>query len=294
MKILFALFLVLLPASAWAETTATAIANTSVYVTTTSASPIRVASAGTTFSVIEDQGEWVRVTFNDPQWGRRIGFVKRDSVKIADDALQPLDLSIAPATRHAEPQQQPVFTPRPSAPRPQFPSHIVPRSGVTFGTETAPLFGIEGSGDVLPMLQVYGSFDWHQNIAPKWFQEAIDLFNPSSIDIKSTVPSFVGMGGVKLMLPAAAVRPYALGGFGVAHGKAKVKVEGEDVTNELVLLGYLDEDDITWTKPIFEVGGGIAVPVGHLYIDVGYRFRKAIDAEDINMSGVYAGIGASF
>jgi uncharacterized protein YraI len=64
MKILFALFLVLLPASAWAETTATAIANTSVYVTTTSASPIRVASAGTTFSVIEDQGEWVRVTFN--------------------------------------------------------------------------------------------------------------------------------------------------------------------------------------------------------------------------------------
>ena len=36
------------------------------------------------------------------------------------------------------------------------------------------------------------------------------------------------------MFPPAPVRPYAVGGFGVGHGKAKVKVEDEDVTNELV------------------------------------------------------------
>ena len=170
----------------------------------------------------------------------------------------------------------------------------MPRSGLTFGTETAALAGIEGSGDVLPLLTVYGSFDWHQNVAPKWFQDAIDLFNPTGFDVKSTLPGYVGMGGVKFIFPPAPVRPYALGGFGVAHGKAKVKFEDEDVTNELVLLGYLDDDDISWTKPVFEAGGGIAVPVGRVYIDVGYRFRKVITAKDTNMSGVYAGIGASF
>jgi hypothetical protein len=58
--------------------------------------------------------------------------------------------------------------------------------------------------------------------------------------------------------------------------------------------GFLDEDLIKWTKPIFEVGGGIALPIGRVYIDVGYRFRKALDIEEVNMSGVYAGMGVSY
>ncbi len=47
-----------------------------------------------------------------------------------------------------------------------------------------------------------------------------------------------------------------------------------------------------YNKPIFEVGGGVVVPIGQLYnIDAGYRFRKALNIDDINMSGVYVGVG---
>jgi hypothetical protein len=69
--------------TAAAQTIATAAANVPVYVTTGSATPIRVASAGTKFTVIEDNGsEWVRVAFSDPVLGRRVGFVQRGGLEL--------------------------------------------------------------------------------------------------------------------------------------------------------------------------------------------------------------------
>jgi hypothetical protein len=40
---------------------------------------------------------------------------------------------------------------------------------------------------------------------------------------------------------------------------------------------------------MFEVGGGVAIAIGRLYIDAGYCFRKALDIDDINVSGIYVG-----
>jgi opacity protein-like surface antigen len=177
----------------------------------------------------------------------------------------------------------------------EFRSHIVGHGGLTFGTETAPLFGAEVSGDITPILQAYGTFDWHQNVAPKWIQDTADLVNDTGLDMTVSLPSYVGLGGVKVTAPTGRVRPYGLGGFGFASGKAKLKLEGEDITQLLIQEGIFNKDDISWTKPIFEVGGGIIAPVGRLYVDVGYRFRKVLGEDvDVNMSGLYAGIGASF
>jgi opacity protein-like surface antigen len=174
---------------------------------------------------------------------------------------------------------------------PDYRSHVVGHGGLTFGTETAPLFGVEVSGDITPVLQAYGTFDWHRNVAPKWVQDVADF---SGYDLGISLPSYVGLGGIKVTAPSSGVRPYGLGGFGFGSGKMKVKVDGEDITQLLISEGLVDNSDIKWTKPIFEVGGGIIAPIGHLYVDVGYRFRKPLGVEDVNMSGVYAGIGASF
>ena len=209
-KLLIGLVFLFLPAAAAAQT-ATVLANAPIYVTPVATqSPLRVAAAGTTLQVLDDQGEWAKVAYNDPQWGRRIGWMQRGTIRIKDEALQPMDLSL-PSPGQSE-QVAVAQVPAPQAPgyappRPQqpafFKNHIIGRSGLTFGTETAPIAGVEASGDVLPVLQVYGSFDWHQNVAPKSFQDGIDLFNDSGFDITSTLPGFVGMGGVKVMLPNA-------------------------------------------------------------------------------------------
>ncbi len=169
------------------------------------------------------------------------------------------------------------------------------RSGGTFGTTPAGLVGTEFSGDVHPLVQVYGSFDWHQDASPSYFGTIGDIISFATGEkVEYKAPAYVGMGGVKVIAPTRGVRPYGLGGFGVGYGKIKVKLNGEDVTNLVSLVSGINDDDLKYTKPMFEVGGGMAVPLGHFYIDASYRFRKALNVEDINISGIYIGVGMSY
>ena len=45
-------------------------------------SPLVVLGAGTRLTVLDDFGEWLRVEFNDRQWGRRVGYVERRLVAV--------------------------------------------------------------------------------------------------------------------------------------------------------------------------------------------------------------------
>jgi opacity protein-like surface antigen len=91
------------------------------------------------------------------------------------------------------------------------------------------------------------------------------------------------------------VRPYGLGGFGYGRVSGTVEIEGEDVTGLLDEFDIIDRDDINFNKALFEVGGGVSISNGPVYVDVGYRFRKFLQTgAPINVSGVYAGIGVGF
>jgi opacity protein-like surface antigen len=107
------------------------------------------------------------------------------------------------------------------------------------------------------------------------------------------VQHWVGVGGVKVIAPPnIVVRPYGIGGFGVGYSKLKVKALGMDFSEGLA--DELGEDVLSYTKPMFEVEGGVAVPLGRVYIDASYRFRKALNIDDTNMSGIYVGGGVSY
>jgi Zn-dependent protease with chaperone function len=50
--------------------TATVTANAPIYIAAgVSATPLRVAAPGTVLKVLRQQGDWLEVEFNDPQWG---------------------------------------------------------------------------------------------------------------------------------------------------------------------------------------------------------------------------------
>jgi opacity protein-like surface antigen len=175
-------------------------------------------------------------------------------------------------------------------------SYVVAHGGLTFGTRTAPLLGVEVGGQVAPMLQAYGAFDWHRDISPSFVEDVSQLVsNLAGADVNYRFPAFTGVAGVKVIAPQGKLRPYGLGGFGYGRVNGKVELEGEDITGLLDQFGYLDRDDVRLNKVLFEVGAGIAVSRGSVYVDIGYRFRKFLQTgEPINMSGLYTGFGVGF
>jgi hypothetical protein len=292
-----------LPGDAFAQATvaqpqeAVVTAVAPIYVKPGATVPLRTAAIGTLLRVMAEDGDWVQVQFNDPQWGLRTGWVQARQLNISRAETTPMDLSVghaAAAASSAAPVSQAPFVPRPrTTRRPRLRNHTVGRTGVTFGTATAALAGVEVSGDVLSVLQVYGAFDWHQDVIPKDVRNALSLL-AAGLPLELKVPTYVGIGGVKAIAPTAGVRPYAIGGFGVARSVGKFLLDGEDQTELLLGLAGFSKSDLTFTKPIFEVGGGMVIPAGRAYFDVGYRFRKAIDIEGVNMSGMYFGAGFSY
>lgn len=98
-----------------APKTATVTANAAIYIAAAiSPTPLRVAAPGSVLRVIGEQGDWLQVEFNDPQWGVRTGWIQRANVQVLSPELQPMDLSVpsaAPAT--APVSESPAAKPKP-------------------------------------------------------------------------------------------------------------------------------------------------------------------------------------
>lgn len=56
--------------------------------------PLRVAAVGTTLNVLKEEGEWAQVEFEDPQFGRRQGWVQTTFIQMSRPDLKPVDLSV--------------------------------------------------------------------------------------------------------------------------------------------------------------------------------------------------------
>ena len=276
--------------------------------------PLRMAQAGSLLNVLEVTGEWLQVEFKDPQFGPRTGYIQARFVNLPPDRLRPLDLSIEPrSARTAARSTDSIradrvaleLDPQARAPLPSEPvtrkGFLAGVGGITFGTETAPVFGGEFGTSVLPNVQVYGTFGRMNNVMPKDIQDDLDtlstLLTFSSGDLwsfKAKAPTYYGLGGLRFMPATGSIRPYVNGGLGFGRVNLKVtEIDLGDITDELIDDGYLDRQDVQATKLMYEAGGGVQVPFSGAYVDLGYRFRKMQDV-NANISGAYIGFGARF
>ena len=104
-------------------TTASVTTQAPIYLRPGAEIPLRVAASGTRLEVLKEEGEWIEVAFNDPQYGRRVGWVQAKLIRISRPELQPMDLSVtspspAPATTAADPPAvaaPPVVTAAPAS-----------------------------------------------------------------------------------------------------------------------------------------------------------------------------------
>jgi hypothetical protein len=94
-------------------TTASVTTQAPIYLRPGAEIPLRVAAVGTRLEVLKEEGEWIEVAFNDPQYGRRVGWVQAKLIRISRPELQPMDLSVG-ETETADP---PRVEPQPSQPR---------------------------------------------------------------------------------------------------------------------------------------------------------------------------------
>jgi hypothetical protein len=111
LSVVLIVFALISPAAVSAQTpTATVTAQAPIYLRPGMDVPLRVAAAGTLLKVLKEEGEWVEVEFNDPQYGRRVGWVPGKLIRISRPELQPMDLSVtepsAPAAVSAPAQTQ--------------------------------------------------------------------------------------------------------------------------------------------------------------------------------------------
>jgi hypothetical protein len=298
--IIFTCLLVFLVATPATAQTAVATTDAPVYLQPGSVTPLRTAAAGTQFKVLSERGEWIEVEFNDPQYGRRVGWVRAILLKIVRPETTPIDLSVREDAPPAAGRSQQVSRNRSSSTESR-PGYVMGFGGLTFGTETAAAVGGEGGGGVGQHLLAFGEFGHMINVAPKELQDELDnaeqileLITGLDWGFESKVPATYFGGGAKYLMPSStAMNFYVAGSVGLARIKAEVSEKDfGDVIDDLVQEGYLDEDDVEGTEFYFSVGAGIRGTLGSrgLY-DLGYRF---IRINEVNISRALGGIGVRF
>jgi hypothetical protein len=79
---------------------------------------LRTAAVHTILRVITDVGEWLKVEYEDPQYGTRQGYVLAKHVRVNTPELRPMDLSVRePARIDQSVDQLPVGPPQPQSQR---------------------------------------------------------------------------------------------------------------------------------------------------------------------------------
>ena len=102
--------------------------------------PLRMAKEGSVLTVIAAEDAWYRVEFQDPQYGRRVGYIEKRHVSVMAPAQQAIDLSV-PESGSARnvfqtPQQQVSQTV--SQPSAENGSGLVPAAALGQPTVQAP------------------------------------------------------------------------------------------------------------------------------------------------------------
>ena len=118
---------------------ATVTSDAPIFLQPGATTPLRVAKAGTALKVLSEDGGWIEVEFNDPQFGRRVGWVEKKLLRISRPELEPMDLSVSQnngleQTRVEQPQVVQPPAPVATAARPHVREGLWFNVGLGFGS----------------------------------------------------------------------------------------------------------------------------------------------------------------
>jgi hypothetical protein len=172
MRLGAALLVFLISTTASAQQFATVTTNAPIYAAAQETpTPLRVAAVGSRLRVLSTEGDWVQVEYNDPQLGRRVGWVLRHYISLTSHDLRPMDLSVPEAPPPPPAPDQPTAVPAAPATAIPFPpstSIPFPRSETSLGwsflhvsnefldMNSALGWNVSVAGNVSPWLGIVG------------------------------------------------------------------------------------------------------------------------------------------
>jgi opacity protein-like surface antigen len=176
-----------------------------------------------------------------------------------------------------------------------------------FGNVTSQSYGVELGVSLMPNVQVFGEGGMIRDVATAEIGTAAQAIagflsqTQTSVQFHVKQPVTFGVAGLKYVVPTAgSLRPYVMGGGGIAQVKQDVTftVGGSDVTQNLASqFGVQLGTDLsgTFTKPMIVAGAGLMWPAWQrLVIDVQYYNHIFAEGSAITVNRAGVGVGIRF
>jgi hypothetical protein len=186
--------------------------------------------------------------------------------------------------------------------------YLVGGAGIASGPHTGAVFSAEVAEKIGPVLQAYAAFHYFDDLMADATREELASAARQFEAITLTPWEFQGRDrgrtfttGIKAALPGR-VRPYVAGGVGVLNLKRIISERTLGDVSEGVRAAYALEGAVvpaaqsTATRPMVEAGTGVGLILGRVYIDAGYRYRRAfhVFGEAFDFSQVTTSLGIAF
>jgi len=169
-------------------------------------------------------------------------------------------------------------------------------AGASFGsqTQTGATFAGEYGEDIIPNVQAYVTVSYFDNLMRQDLRDDLSQLSAALTTITGTTWNLQGhdrgvtliAGGRYLVASQGLMRPYVGGGAGVINlRRTIVDPRVGDVTTAVLDEFGVGELAITTesiTRPLLEGALGVAFFSGPVYVDVGYRYKRAF-----HLSGAY-------
>jgi hypothetical protein len=205
----------------------------------------------------------------------------------------------------------PVFAQEPIGPGVRDDGWVSAITGAAFGSQTQAnaTFAVEYGDDISPNVQAYLTLSYFENLITQNLRDDLAELSAALTATSGVLWNLHGSdrgvtlvaGGRYLPVTSGLIRPYVGGGAGIINldrsiadprvGDVTVAVLNEFGVGTLALA---DDDGIT--RPLIEGMAGVSFYSGPVYVDVGYRYKRAfrINTDQLGFSQGIVGVGYRF
>jgi hypothetical protein len=204
----------------------------------------------------------------------------------------------------------PAFAQEPIGPGVRDDGWVSGIAGAAFGSQTQAnaTFAVEYGDDIHPNAQAYLTLSYFENLITQNLRDDLAALS-ASLTATSGIPwnlhgSDRGVtlvaGARYLPVSSGLIRPYVGGGAGVINlDRTIADVRVGEVTTAVLNefgVGSLSLATKAITRPLIEGAVGVAFYSGPVYVDVGYRYKRAyrINTDQLGFSQGVFGIGYRF